>query len=231
MVEKTKEKNTKKIQKKSRSTVFVALFVLITIFGAIWYFLIREEKTKEVLSVEEKIDYVVSSFDAENDASFNAVEKLVDLGTNAIDFLLEELKKDNSHSKWAAIYALSRIGYYEEQEIKDKIIKELKKEFNNKDLTLKIMAAGVAFIFGEKEGAPFLIEGLKYNIPLALTKPSELICKYSYDTLTYYTKVKIGYTCNWNNIDETSYDEWIEWWEENKDKMKWDNKSRKYEIN
>ena len=92
------------------------------------------------------------------------------------------------------------------------------------------MAAGVATIFGDKEGIPILIRGLYDNSILLLTEPPQLICDYSSMVLRHYTKRDFGYECGAGGVDMEAVRKWEDWWENSKDKIVWNDEEKKYGI-
>jgi len=71
-------------------------------------------KNKKEVKVEEKVmtfEEIFESFDPDEPESFNNAENLVELGPENIGKLLEKLQEDDIYTKWACLYALSRLGF------------------------------------------------------------------------------------------------------------------------
>lgn len=227
-----KLKNLWKSSRILRIAFFLCLFLIVAAAAALIYFLIimpqKADRPLTKSEVEEEIETIMSSFDEENPESFNSVEQLVDLGQDAIPKLLEKAEDDDLHTQWASLYALSRLGYDSDTNTKAGIITVVKGKFENESASIKVMAAGIAVVLGEKSGIPVLIESLSEKDMLLLTEPPELICQYSYSTLQAYTKQSFGTMCDWDNVDEEGLSKWQAWWEDNQHKLIWNEEDHIY---
>lgn len=213
----------------------VIIFVLVVvIFVVVIQGCVSRQTPEETATLPDKtnqtVETIISSFDETDPDSFNSVEDIVALGPEAIPSMLTVVEKDDVYSKWAAIYTLSRIGYNQDEQTRAEINSKLKDEFDNNVTSIRIMAAGVVTIFGDKEGIPVLIDGLHYNHILLKSEPPRLICDYSSEVLTYYTGQDFGYQCNIDNVDEDAIKDWEDWWETNKDRILWDDEARRYRM-
>lgn len=213
----------------------VIIFVLVVvIFVVVIQGCVSRQTPEETATppdmTNQTIDTIISSFDETYPDSFNSVEDIVALGPEAIPTMLTVVEKDDIYSKWAAIYTLSRIGYNQDEQTRAEINSKLKDEFDNNVTSIRIMAAGVVTIFGDKEGIPVLIDGLHYNHILLKSEPPRLICDYSSEVLIYYTGQDFGYQCNIDTVDEDAIKDWEDWWETNKDRILWDDEARRYRM-
>ena len=179
-------------------------------------------------SVAERVANVFSSFNENDTSSFDSAELLVGIGEEAIPYLLAKADENSTYSKWAAIYALSRLGYDADDETKGAIIRGMREEFGNSAESIRIMAAGTCIVLGDKSGFPILIEGLKTNEMLLLTEPPQLVCQYSYDTLSHYAQQAHGQKCDWNKTDSAAYGGWKMWWDNEGESLEWDAEGRLY---
>lgn len=208
--------------------IIFSIIILVFIIIVTFILLTKKDDTQNV--DKTNLEEIFNSFDAENPVTFNRAEELIDLGKDQIPALLKKLKEKDIYTKWASLYALSRLGYDSDQETKNQIINGVKAEINNEAESIKIMSAGILVIFGDKEGIPILIEGLKTKEQLLLTEPPLLICQYSKDTLEYYLQETFGNECNWEEVDQNTYDEWNKWWQENNTYLVWNDEKNIYET-
>jgi hypothetical protein len=177
-------------------------------------------------TIEQTIDNTVASFDETDVNSFNSVEGLVDLGPGAIPQFLELLDDDDPYSKWAALYALSRVSHQADSTTKEQVKEKLQEYYDSDVTSFRVIAAGAALTLGDKEGIPVLIEGLENQDMLMLTEPPQLICQFSYSTLEHYTQTSYGIICDWDTTDSRTWTGWQSWWNNNKDNLTWDSANK-----
>lgn len=183
-------------------------------------------------SDEDIINEVISGFTDNEPESFDRAEVLVDLRSGSIPLLLKHLTDNDLYSKWASLYALSRLGFDQDDATRGQIIEAVKNlTTDNEAQSIRIMAAGITVIFGDSSAAPILIEGLKTSEMLLLTEPPILICQYSTEVLEHYFQESFGTSCSWNKTDTKAYEGWMNWWDLNKDKLLWDNEAKLYKTN
>ncbi|MBD3363516.1 hypothetical protein GF362_07410 [Candidatus Dojkabacteria bacterium] len=187
-----------------------------------------EEKSKTLNEdeISEKVESITGAYNESDTSTFDKVEELVDLGPQVIDSQIKLLESDDIYDEWTALYVLSRVGFYEDQKTRNKIIEAVKKEFNNDNPHIRLMAASVAFICGNSEGTDILIEGLSNEDMLILTEPPMPICQYCSTTLSYYFDQGFGDPCGNDEIVK----KWRDWWEKNKGFYTWDDEQKKYVI-
>jgi|GEM_PF-1959420 len=220
-----------KHNKRRGKIIFAIVFIFVLGSFLIWWLGLRAQLPKlKPEEIKQTVESITSKIDSQNPASLDAVENLVSLGPEAIDVLISKLKEENINSKWASLYALSRIGFGQKKNIRQKIIDEISPEFSSSSPSIKTMAAGITTIFGNKEGIPILIESLKFKELLLYSEPPELICQYAYDTLAHYTGQSFGAKCGWLNFDPSSQSGFEDWWEQNENNLVWNEKTKIYEI-
>jgi len=190
-----------------------------------------KEQTTIKISVQENIQSIVNSFDANNPDSFNSVEEIVDMGEPAIPDLLEMLKSDDLYNRWAAVYSLVRIGHSTDREKQKEISSNLKKIFNDSNPTVRTLAAGGSVSLGKPDGIPILIESLKSDDVMVFNDPPELLRHYSIKTLRTYTQQNFGYDPE-KSIQENSnpIEKWENWWQKNKNSLEWDEGNKVFVI-
>ncbi|HEX55133.1 MAG: hypothetical protein DRO95_00795 [Candidatus Altiarchaeales archaeon] len=178
---------------------------------------------EETMKPKEKILSIINGFDRNNDSTFDRVEEIVEIGEPAVPYLIELLYSNDTYHKWAALYALSRIGHEVDRKKQEEIISHVKNLFDDKNPTIRQTAAGIAVGLGEKEGIPILIEYLKSDDTRLLSKPRRSLSSYSISVLRYYTRQNFGYSI-YVPMDEReeAIKKWENWWEKNKDSLVWD---------
>lgn len=229
------KKNLLQSKKLLISVFFIILFIFLLIIAVIYSMknknrsdnLVTEYTAEEV---QEEAKEIISQYDQDDNHTFDNVEKIVEMGNNAIDPMLELLKSEDVFDKWTALYSLSRLGFDEDDDTRQKIIDAVSVELENEIFDIQIMAAGIMTIFGEKGGMEKLIEGLSSDNIFMLSEPPILICQYSNQVLSHYTGQDLSEECGIDAIDENGAKKWKDWYEKNGDSITWNNSTKSYSI-
>lgn len=163
---------------------------------------------------KENVDAIFKAFDGLNIYTLD-LEKMVELGVEAIPYLAKKLDSADQSDRWAAVMSLSAIGRH--LGVKEKVLPDLLRALEDDDITVRVMAAELVVAFGEKDGIPVLIAALDSNEKLRPSEPPTPVTSKSLEVLKLYTT-------------QTFFErqEWQNWWDQNKDSLVWVNDEEKF---
>lgn len=123
-------------------------------------------------SIEVSVTTIVEQIDPSKPDSLYAPEELVTLGRPAVPALLDLLNSPDITSRWAAVYALSRLAQAED-------IPALARGLEDPNLSNRAGVAATLLWLGDERGIPILLEALNSDELIAFSHPPELVADYA----------------------------------------------------
>jgi hypothetical protein len=163
------------------------------------------------------IEYIESPEPAVSQEAYDAQinSKIIALGDKAIPALEDMLTDSRENIKLTAHFNLWYFAFGDDNK-KQNILPYLKKGLTDQSFSVRLMAATHLVWLGEIDGLPILIEALGH---------SEMI-DYLHESAALYAYKILKDKTSQNFI--LDHDQWLEWWQENNQKLKWDEKTRKF---
>lgn len=212
----------------SKKTILIIIAVIVIIAIVIGcYFLAKSGFFSNLFKIQfptapgvetnesrAQVQNITSSFDGINLYTLD-LNQLIAIGKPAVPTLANMLNDSNSDKRYAAVMGLSAIGHNDSSV---NVLAYLKKAMNDSDVNIRVTAAEIVMSFGDKEGIPVLIAELENTAILKPSEPIMPINAYASMVLTTYTGQNLG-------VDKAK---WQDWWNTNKDKLKWDKSDGKF---
>lgn len=195
--------------------IAIVLYILIFKYQFFGLFnLVSSLKGKPVLNetIYNNTLTIINNFDGTNIYTLK-LEEIVAIGKPAIFALAKILEDDNSTAsqRWAAVMSLSELGH--NLDLHREVLPYLEKALEDDDVNIRVTAATLAMSHGSKKGIPILIAQLENDAILKPSEPPIPIKSYCAESLTFYTTQAYG-------VDKG---QWTNWWDTNKDKLKFEN--------
>lgn len=209
---------------KTFQTIFFGLLIIVIIivlYLILFKFDVFGVKMQKPMVINETIKNetyeIVSKFDGINLYTLN-LEGIVAQGEQVLPVLVEMLKNESSEMRYAAVKGLGALGH--KLNLTEKVLPHLKTALNDSDVNVRVTTAELVMSMGSKEGILVLIEELENE---AILKPSEPVMPIN----SYCALALQEFTSQTFATDKTK---WQEWWNTNKDKLKWNEENGKFTI-
>jgi len=193
---------------------------LIAFYGFVWVgFLFLNTCSSDLPrfvdpKIKEQVNTCLDAFDGTNFNSLD-LDRMVQIGTDAIEILREKIESPQESTRWAAVMALAAIGHQLGE--RDQVLPYIQKAMEDASISVRVTAAEVITSFGDKRGILVLIDALDSDQVLRPSEPTTPIATQVLSIL----KVYIG-------KDFQMESKWRAWWENNRDKIKWDSESETF---
>lgn len=208
--------------------VVVILVLLIIVGGLAYYYLQPKPQqqeptptpipTPEELTPLEKAEQTIADYDYNLATEQQIVEELKAQGEDIIPILSDLITSPDKKQRYISYIALSGLTL----QLPDKraeLIELLKNGLNDQDSTIKVQAAQLITVWGEKQGIDALIDSLGVDDDMIPSEPQMTVRDYAYFILVAHTTEDFG----------TNQEQWQAWWDENKDDLTWNATTEKFE--
>jgi len=162
------------------------------------------------------IETTISNFDLNNIQNLASLSKIIDL----VDFStwIDMANNEYASERWAGIYALFEL-LKKDESLKGTLIPVFKQHKESEDDNIRMLAGAGLVHSGEKEGILVLISCLESEEVVYFSQPPELLKEEARSYLKEYT-----------DYDGINFKKWQNWWEDNQDKMFWNENKRSFEL-
>lgn len=123
-------------------------------------------------SIEDRVASIIADIDADNPDSLYLPETLIDLGRPAVPALLDQLEAPDLISRWAAVYALTRIAEKED-------IPRLLVGLQDDNLSNRAGIAATLLWLGDESGIAVLEEALESDELMVFSHPPQRVADYA----------------------------------------------------
>jgi hypothetical protein len=164
----------------------------------------------------EMIEATITNFDLNNVSNLASLFKIIDLVEIS---RWQEMVRSNSDSEsWAGIYALFEL-LKKDGGLKETVVPVFKDYKESENYNIRMLAGAGLVYSGEIEGIPVLISCLKSEETVYFSQPPELVKEKARSYLKAYT-----------DYDGINFSKWNNWWQDNKDKIFWNEKIGSFEL-
>ncbi len=135
---------------------------------------------------EARIEEILAEFDASNPRSFYLVSGITDLGKAAVPVLEEMAESGSLYERWAAYVSLPTL-LREKAVLEKEVLPVLRKDLEDNDPSLRLLASAQLVSFGEKETIPVLISLLDSEKVTLFSDPPQLVGEQANLYLKHFT--------------------------------------------
>jgi len=170
----------------------------------------------------DQVNQIISEYNITDRSSVKKVIlKLKNISDNPVADLADLVNTEDSESRYNVYFALMLLGEKSESD-RNEVLQILDAGLDDREPHINASIANFLIYYGEKKGLPVLIEKLdkKYNDVWMLSEPPLALPVYALKGLKRYTRQDFG-----NDINA-----WQTWWDENKDKLEWNDQRRCFII-
>lgn len=123
-------------------------------------------------TADSKVEDIITSIDPANPESLDAPEELVALGHDAVPELVEFLDSPSLVTRWAAVYAITRLAQAED-------IPQIAGGLEDPNLSNRAGIAATLLWLGDDRGLPILEEALLSDEPMIFSHPPVRVSDYA----------------------------------------------------
>jgi hypothetical protein len=157
-------------------------------------------------------------------------DELLGLGGSGVSALLAAANGNDSFGQWCALYALSNIAPGLDEGGRRGVADGVRGLLSSNNTSIRMMAGAVEASVGDADGIPALISCLGETQRFMLSEPPVPVCFEANYFLERYTGQDFGFECNYGEPDPAGEASWRAWWEENAQRLEWNDDEKMFGV-